>query len=383
MVERLGLSRWLPPAARMVARHLERQPIRAALSSLGIAFGVGILVLGNFMEDTVDYVMNFQFFRVQRQDITVTLVEPTAGRAIYDLEHLPGVLDAEPFRAVPVRVRFGPVTRRLGLLGLPHDRRLFRPRDASERLIDLPAEGLVVSEKLAEVLGCKLGDRLQIEVLEAERPRREVPVAGIVSDFIEMNAYMRLDALHRLLQEQDAISGAFLHVDSARLDPLYAELKQTPRISGVALKRASLESYEQTLAENVLRMKTINVLFASIVAMGVVYNSARIAFSERSRDLATLRVLGFTRDETATILFGELAVVVTVALPLGCLIGYALAGFLSASLDTEVHRFPLRVSSGTYAFATLVVIVASIMSGWIVRRRLDDLDLVAVLKARD
>ena len=383
LLERVGLSSWLSPAARMVARHIQRQPLRAALSSLGIAFGVGILVLGNFMEDTVDYVMTFQFYRVQRQDITVTFVEPTAGRVVHDLEHLPGVFVAEPFRAVPVRIKFGPSTRRLGLLGLAHDRRIFRPLDANERLVDLPAEGLVISKKLAEVLGCKLGDSLQIEVLEGERPRREAPVACIVSDFIEMNAYMRLDALHRLMQEQDAVTGAFLHVDSAQLDRLYTKLKQTPHVSGVALKRAALESYEQTLAANVLRMKTINVLFASIVAMGVVYNSARIALSERSRDLATLRVLGFTRKETAKILFGELAVVVAAALPLGCVVGYLLAAFLSASLNTEVHRFPLRVSSGTYAFAMFVVIVASILSGWIVRRRLDRLDLVSVLKARD
>jgi putative ABC transport system permease protein len=383
LAERMGLARWLSPAARMVLRHLERQPLRAGLSALGVAFGVGILVLGNFMEDTVDYVMNFQFYQVQRQDITVTFVEPTAGRAIHDLRHLPGVLAAEPFRAVPVRIRFGPVTRRLGLLGLSKNRRLFRPRDAQERLMELPAEGLVISEKLAEVLDCRVGDQVQVDVLEGERPVRDVPIAGIVSDFIEVNAYMRLDSLHRLMQEQDAVSGAFLLVDSARLDPLYGELKETPRVSGVALKRASLESYEQTLAENVLRMKTINVLFASIVAFGVVYNSARISLSERSRDLATLRVLGFTREETAKILFGELAAIVAAALPLGCVIGYLLAGFLSASLNTEVHRFPLRVSSGTYAFAILVVVVASILSALIVRGRLDRLDLVSVLKARD
>jgi putative ABC transport system permease protein len=383
VVERLGLVRWLSPAGQMVLRNLERRPLRAGLSALGIGFGVGILVLGNFMEDTVDYVMDFQFERVQRQDIMVSFVEPTEGGAIHDLRHLPGVLAAEPFRAVPVRIQFGPASRRLEILGLAEERRLFRPLDARERHVVLPAEGLVVSEKLAEVLGCRQGDRLHVEVLEGARPVREVQIAEIVSDFIELNAYMRMDALQRLMQEQDALSGAFLMVDSNHMDLLYAELKQTPRVSGVALKRVALESYEQTMAENLLRMKTINVLFASIVAFGVVYNSARITLSERSRDLATLRVLGFTREEAARILFGELSVMVAVALPLGCVIGYLLASFLSASLDTEVHRFPIRVSSGTYAFAMLVVVVASILSALIVRRRLDNLDLVSVLKARD
>ena len=369
-LERWGAARLLSPETRMVIRHLERQPLRAALSCLGVALAIGILVLGNFTEDTVDHVMNFQFERVQRQDVTVTFVEPVTGRARHDLAHLPGVIAVEPFRAVPVRVRFGPVTRRLGVLGLQDARRLFRPLDAEERQIELPAEGVVISQKLAEVLGCRLGDRLQLEVLEGERPIRDVPIAQIVSDFIDLNVYMRLDALQRLMREQDAISGAFLAVDPAEADVLYAELKRTPRIAGVAIKSAALESYRQTLAENVLRMKAINVMFAAVVAFGVVFNSARITLAERSHELATLRVLGFTQRETARILFGELVVIVVVAIPVGWLCGYAFAGFLTTSLSTEVHRFPLLVSSGTYAFATLVVVVAVVVSLLVVQRRL-------------
>jgi putative ABC transport system permease protein len=320
---------------------------------------------------------------VQRQDVTVTFVEPVTGRARHDLAHLPGVIAVEPFRAVPVRVRFGPVTRRLGVLGLQDARRLFRPLDAEERQIELPAEGVVISQKLAEVLGCGMGDRLQLEVLEGERPTRDVPIAQIVSDFIDLNVYMRLDALQRLMREQDAISGAFLAVDPARAEVLYAELKRTPRIAGVAIKSAALESYLQTLAENVLRMKAINVMFAAVVAFGVVFNAARITLAERSHELATLRVLGFTQRETARILFGELVVIVVIAIPVGWLCGYAFAGFLTTSLSTEVHRFPLLVSSGTYAFATLVVVVAVVVSLLVVQRRLSRLDLVSVLKARD
>ncbi len=335
------------------------------------------------MEDTAEYVIGFQFHWVQRQDMTVTFVEPTVGRVIHDLKSLPGVIAAEPFRAVPVRIRYGRAMRRVGVMGLPADRRLYRPRDSSGRLVELPTAGIVLSEKLAEVLGCGLGDLVQVEVLELERPVRQVAVTGIVSDFIELNAYMQLGALHRLLREQDAASGAFLSVDPIEADRLYARLKVTPRVSGVEIKRASLASYEDTLAENLLRMKAINVLFASVVALGVVYNCARIALAEHNRDLATLRVLGFTRAETAQILFGELAVIVVTAIPVGLAIGYLLAGVLTAALDTEVHRFPLRISSGTYAFAALVVLTASVGSAWVVRRRLESLDLVAVLKARD
>jgi putative ABC transport system permease protein len=383
LVERLGIKRLLSSASRMIVRGLERQPLRAALTCLGVALSVAILVLGNFVEDTVDYVMDFQFHWVQRQDVMVAFAEPTAGRAMHELEKLPGVMTAEPFRAAPVRIRFGPAKRRLAIMGLPVHRQLFRPRDSAGRMMEVSGDGIVLSQKLAEVLGCRVGDSLQIEVLELNRPVRQVPVAGIISDFLELNAYMELSALHRILREQDAVSGAFLRVDANHAQRLYATLKQTPRLAGVTIKKAALESYERTLAENVLRMKAINVLFASIVALGVIYNCIRISLAERSRELATLRVLGFTRAETAYTLFGELAIIVAAAIPLGWGLGYLFAAMLTFTLNTEVHRFPLRVSSATYAFAALVALAALAASVLIARRRLDRLDMVSVLKARD
>jgi putative ABC transport system permease protein len=383
IVERVGAGRLLSPVARMVLRQLDRQRVRTAFSTLGVALAVAILVLGNFGQDTVDFVMDFQFNRVQRQDMTVTFNEPTVGRVLHDLAHLPGVMAAEPFRAVPVRIRFGSAMRRIGVLGLHAERRLFVPHDAAGRPVELPQEGVVLSERLAEILGCQLGDFVQLEVLEQARPVRQVVVVGIIADFLDLNAYMRLDALHGLMREQDTVSGAFLSVDEAHALTLHRALKETPRVAGVAIKRAALESYERTMAENMLRMKTINVLFAAALAMGVVYNFARITQAERSRDLATLRVLGYTRGETARILLGELAVVVILAQPLGLLVGYLLSAWLTRSLDTEVHRFPLTISLGTYAFAALVVIIAAVVSGHFVRLRLSSIDMVAVLKARD
>lgn len=383
VVERLGMQRLLSPAARMVCRHLERQPLRALMSCLGIALAIAILIMGNFMVDTVDYVMDLQFHVSQRQSIMVSFVEPTAGQAMHDLRSLPGVLQAEPFRSTPTRLRFGHHTRRLAILGLQADAELFRLIDRSEQHVLLPPEGLVISQKLAECLACKVGDRIQVAVLEGSRPVRDVPIAAVVSDFIELNAYMEINALRRLLREQDSVSGAFLWVDAPATDALYSKLKQTPRVAGVSIKQAVLDSYERTMAENLLRMRVINVLFAAALACGVVYNSARIALAERSRELATLRVLGFTRREVSFILLGELALLVGAAIPLGMLLGYQLALVLVRSLDTEVHRFPLVINSSTYALAVTVTVLAALASALLVRRRLDHFDLVAVLKTRD
>lgn len=382
-VERLLGGKLFAPTTKIAVRRLHRRPLQSVMSCTGIALSIAILVLGESAQDTVDHVMDFQFFSVQRQDVMVTFVEPAPGRARYDLQHLPGVLAVEPFRAASVRLRFGPAVRRLALMGLGDKRRLFRPLDDRRRPVELPAEGVVLSAKLAEVLGCRPGDLVTVEVLEGARAVRQVRVADVVSDYIELNAYMRLDALHRLLREQDAISGAFLCSDSAQAESLYAQLKQTPRLAGVAIRRAGIDSYRKTMAENLLRMKAINVGFAAAVALGVVYNCARISLAEQNRELATLRVLGYSRGETARVLLGELAVLTAAAILPGCVIGYLFAGLLTIALETEIHRFPLIVSPRTYAYSIAVVLVATGLSALFVRRRLWRLDVVSVLKARD
>jgi putative ABC transport system permease protein len=239
----------------------------------------------------------------------------------------------------------------------------------------------VVSEKLAELLLVKAGDPVTVEVLEGERPSREVVVAGVVRDFSGTAAYMDLRALNLLMREGPVITGAFLRCDPNRTDDLYAKLKSTPRVSSVSSQRAALASFEETVSENLLRMRFFNVLFGSIIAFGVVYNTARITLSEHRRELATLRVIGFTRGEISGILLGEIAVLTLAALPVGMAAGYGFAALATFALETETQRFPLVVSSATFAFAVTVTLLASVFSGLVVRRRLDELDLVSVLKA--
>ena len=382
-LERLGVLKLLPSAARMILRRLGRQPLRSALTVVGIALSCAVLVLGSFVEDTIDHVLDFQFFRVQRYDVSLGFVEPGSPRAVHDAAHLPGVLRVEPFRAVPARVRFGPAHRRVGVTGVVPDPQLFRPLDEAGRPVAIPEAGLVVSAKLAKVLGAKVGDVLRVDVLEGERPTREVVLAGVVEDFAALSAYMDIRAVRALLRETDTASGVFLSVDPGRESEFYAELKQTPVVGSVAIKAAALRGFQKTMAENLLRMRAINLVFASVIAFGVVYNTARIALAERARELATLRVIGFTRAEVSLLLLGELALLTLLAIPVGMLAGYGLASFAVVALETENQRFPLVIDRSTYAFAAVVVLVAATLTGLLVRRRVDRLDLVEVLKSRE
>jgi putative ABC transport system permease protein len=382
-LERLGLEPFLSAPVRMILRNIGRHPVRAATSVVGIAAAVSMLVLGTFFLDSIDVLMDLQFNVLQRQDATVTFVEPVSGRALYEVGRLPGVLHAEPMRAVPARLRAAQRSRIVSINGLVAIPRLNRVVDVHSGPVRLPDDGLVLSLKLAEVLDVGLGDRVTVEVLDGKRPTRDLPVTAIVEEYMGTAAYMNIEALRRLVREGDTLSGAFLKVDSARVDDLYTRLKETPAVAGVSLKGAAIESFEKTLAETFYVMIFFNLLFSSVIAFGVVYNAARVSLSERSRELASLRVLGFTRGEISFILLGELATVTMLAIPVGLVMGYIFAGLLVAAFNTELYRFPLVVSSRTFAYAATAVLVAATLSGLAVRRRLDHLDLVAVLKTRE
>lgn len=373
----------VPIDARMILRQMVRRPTRAVITCLGISMAVAIMILGRFMLDGLNYVMESEFNVSQRQDMTLTFVEPTNGRVLSELTHLPGVQCAEPFRAVSVRLRSGHHTRRLGLMGLRENSRLFRVADVHRHVQSLPSSGLILSERLAQVLSIRPGEMIVVEVLEGRRPVQELRVTGVVADFQGEAAYASIDVVHQLMRESDAVTGAFLTADSSRTLDLYRELKQTPRLVGASLKGSALNSLRETIVSNILRMRAFNVAFACVIACGVIYNSARIMLAERSRELATLRVIGFTHGEISRILLGELAVLTLVAIPLGIGIGHLLADFvIRIAYDTELFRIPLMISRATDAFAALVTLLAAIGTGFLVTRRLAKLDLVAVLKTR-
>ena len=382
------LDRMIPrrlsvPALKMILRNLQRQPVRAGLSSLGVAFAVAMLILGMFSLDAIEALLDMQYNISQRQDFTLAFVEPKSGRALHELAHLPGVLAVEPLRLAPATLRSRHRTRRETITGLADDSSLFRVINTSLVPVPLPRNGLVLSAKLAEVLRVRAGEYLEVELLEGGRPVRAVVITALVDEYLGTSAYMNIDALRGFLREGPTVSGAVLLTDKADSDEFYRRIKATPAIAGVSSKRAAIQNFRDTLAQNLDVMVFFNVLFSSVIAFGVVYNAARISLSERSRELASLRVLGFTRAEISLILLGELAVIVLAAVPAGLLLGYALAGVVVMAFNTELYRFPLVVSAHTFAFAATVTIAAATISAFVVRRQLDRLDLVAVLKTRE
>jgi putative ABC transport system permease protein len=382
-LEATGVARLLPSSAAMIARNILRRGWKSAVSVLGIASAAGLLVVGGYFLDAIDFMMTVQFDRVQRADATILFVEPVSEDAKTELTRLPGVIRAEPFRSVAARLRFEHRSRRVELTGLARGSELYVPLDSLLRPVAVPPAGLLLTRKLAEVLGVVPGESISVEVLEASRPVRDVQLAAVVDELVGVRAYMSASALSRLMGEQGSVSGANLRVDPVQAPALYSLLKRLPAVRGVVIREAVVRSVREILQRSLVIPTVVNALFASIIAFGVVYNGARIALSERGNELASLRVLGFTRREVSILLLGEQAVITFVAIPVGFLMGIGVCRLLADRLSTELYRLQMVLTPRTFGFALAVIVFAATSSGVIVARRLHRMDLISVLKTRE
>jgi putative ABC transport system permease protein len=314
----------------------------------------------------------------------VSFVGPASAGALHELERLEGVMSVEPTRSVPVRLSLGHRSRQAAITGLVDSPQLNRVIDRELNPVTLTPDGILLSTKMAEILGAAEGDLLTVGVLEGARPTREVVVSEVVEEFMGTSVYMEINALRRLVREGPLLSGAFLQVDALYLDTLYDRLRELPAVAAVAPKDAAIQAFRDSVQENMATIIFFNQIFSGIIAFGVIYNAARISLSERSWELASLRVLGFTKGEISYILIGEFAVLTALAIPVGLGIGYGLAAITVATVgNTELYRIPLLVAPGTFAAAATTVLVASAISSLVVHRRLTRLDLVSVLKTRE
>jgi putative ABC transport system permease protein len=351
---------------------------------LGIACACGLMMVGNYQKGAIDFMVDVQFRQAAREDLSVSFIEPTSAKALHELAALPGVRAVEGFRDVPAVLRFENYRYRSAVYGIQPEGRLHRSLDRSLQPVSVPPGGVVLTDHLAnEILHVRPGDVLTVEVLEGERRTVQVPVLGITQQYLGVSAYMRQESLNALLREGDVVSGAYLAIEPGAEESVYAKLHARPRVLGMVANASAVRSFYATIGEFVLFYNLVATLLAASIGFGVVYNSARIALSERGRELASLRVLGFTRGEIAYILLGELALLTLAAIPVGILVGIGLIGVLVLAFSSDLYRLPVVLAPDNIALGATVVVASALVSGLILWRRLGRLDLVAVLKTRE
>jgi putative ABC transport system permease protein len=383
LVERLGITR-ISPAMRMILRNMERRPLRTTLSIGGVAASVAIVVMGNFFRDAIDYLVDSQFNVAMRSDVIVWMTEAVDDSARHELARLPGVIAVESGRDVPVRFVNGHLSQRGQIQGYEHRPELRRVIDIDNREASrLEGSGLVMTDRLATKLALRVGDRVRVEVLEGRQRTVDVPLGATVREMMGLNAYMERRALNRLLEEGDRSSQFSLAVERGGEPALIEATKAMPRIVGAFSKATMLRNMQEISARNIRIISSILTMFAAVIAVGVVYNNARIALAERTWELASLRVLGFTRTEVSGLLLGEMAIGIAIALPLGMVLGYGLVVLIAELTQSDQFYFPVVIQPRTYAIAGLAVLVSGVASALVVRRRIDQLDMVAALKTRE
>ena len=383
LLERLGLGMLLPAPMRMVARDLERRPLRTLSSIIGVAFAAAVLVVGTFAFDSARYMSQLQFQTVERENLSVSFSSNRPMRVRHELRAITGVSQVELYRAVPVRIRSAARARQTVLLGLEQHAALRRLVDRDARVFSMPPSGVVLTTTLARILGVVAGDSITLELLERGGEERRVIVAAELDELIGIAAYMDIGAVNTLMRDGPSASGAFLLTGNADESAVTAQLARRPSVASTTTRRAMLRSFDEQIAESLRLTVTIVVTLAAVVAVGVIYNGIRISLSERSRELASLRVLGFTAREVAAVLFGEQAIIDLVGTVLGLLLGIALAYWVAAAFASELYRFPVVVSARTHLLAVAVVFAAAVGAGLTMRGRIYHLDLIAVLKTRE
>lgn len=383
IVERLGRAAGFSAIGHMIVRHIARWPGRAAVTAGGIALSMALLFATLQFIDSSRTMLDSFFFRAQRQDLTVTFTEPRNLAAIHALAQIPGVLRAEPLRSAAVRIASGPRSRRTAIETASPEARLSAHMDRDGNEVSMPPAGLMLSRQLADKLDVRAGDRVEVEQLGGRRTRVVLPVARIVDEFIGERAYAAPATMARIVREETPAGAALLRIDPAARTRILIQLKAMPLVLGVSERDAALERFEAMIDDNLYTMLGFYIAFSSAIAVGVVYNSARILFSERAHELATLRVLGYHRSEVGIVLLGELALLVAAAVPLGCIGGYWMAQLMTAMFSSDLFRLPFAPARASYGWAALVVVLAALVTAATVARRVLHLDMVRVLKAHE
>jgi putative ABC transport system permease protein len=367
----------------MILRSIIRWPVRSFLTAAGLGAATSSIIAAGFMGSSLNFIIDQAFNQSYRQDAMILFAQDVPRTALPEVARLPGVLQVEPQQFHSATLRNGPREKRVALEARPADATLSRVIGEDGSAITAPPGGILLSTRLAEHLELQVGDSVEVAFMTGLRETHEMAVTGLVEQYLGLGAYADIAFLDAQFRRSDQMSVVNVLIDEAELPALHAALQETPALSGLILMTENRRAFEETISQNIVVINGIYAAIAIMITVGVAYNGARIQLSERARELASLRILGFSRAEVSSVLVGETMLLAILAQPLGWLFGAWIATALSNSFTSDLYAIPLVLEPAIFAQASLVVLAASLVSVLLVRRRIDSMDLVAVMKTRE
>tara|TARA_R110002110_G_scaffold18147_5_gene76432 strand:+ start:5171 stop:7534 length:2364 start_codon:yes stop_codon:yes gene_type:complete len=367
----------------MILRSLLRWPLRSLLTSVGLGMAVASVIASLFINDSLDEIVDLAFFQSNRQDAMLLFADDIPETALEDIRNLPGVLQAESQQFHAAILRSGHRSKRVAIEARRPGTDLSRALDVNQKPLTVPPGGILLSERLAARLDVQPGETVQVEFLTGRRETFEVKVTDLAEQHLGLGAYMDFEYINQLFRQAPRLSTANVTLDTLQIDALHQAIKDIPLLTGIIEMNVNRRSFQETIEENIVVMNTIYIAIAILITVGVTYNAARIQLSERARELASLRILGFGKGEVSYILVGELMLIALIAQPIGWVVGAWIAQAMSSAFTSDLYAIPLVLKPATFAVASLIVLSAAFASAMLVRRRLDRLNLVAVMKTRE
>ncbi|PTQ74387.1 ABC transporter permease [Celeribacter persicus] len=383
LFDRMLASARLSQPSMMIWRSVFRWPVRAAVSALGLSLAVAIMIAVGFFSYSINEISDVAFNQSNREDTVLLFSKDRSLSALEDVRKLPGVMEAEGEFYSAVKLRNGHLEKQLSIITREQGATLARSIDEDGHVVEAEGGGLLITTRVAEVLELAPGDMVEVEFMSGRRETYSLPVAGVTEQFFGLGAYMTREEMARITRSIPQISVANVTLDPSEDEAFNEKIKDTPMISGAVRVTDMKASFQATVDENISIMNGLFIIVAVLITVGLTYNSARIQLSERARELASLRILGFSNWEVSYVLVGEIMLIAALAQPLGWLIGYGLGHLMAASFTSDLYSIPMVLPPAAYATASLVVLATALTSVMVVRRRVDRLDLVSVMKTRE
>ncbi|WP_244241567.1 ABC transporter permease [Leptospira jelokensis] len=368
---------------RMVLRNLFKRPLRTILTILGLSTSIMIMIIGNFIQDTVGNLLDLQFNTIQRESLTLTFRNPVHESVLFELKEMDGVFVAEGQRSIPIKMTKDQKSKDIVLTGLPDQSELRKILGKNLKPIQIPISGIMVNQDLANRMNIQIGETIQIETLDGEKKKFSIQVTSLANEILGQGVFMSKENLNRILNEGNLINIALLKTDPKKDIDLIKEFKDDPLVIGLFSKTAILKGFQEVMQRSLQSTSIFILIFTIIISIGVIYNTAMITLSERIYELGSLRILGFTLKEVFAIIAWELSWQILCAIPLGCIFGYQVANLILNSNETEGFKIPATIYPSTYYVSILLALFTAGISYMIVFRKLKTMDLLSVLKVRE